>query len=358
MANRYAVKSGNWSDTTVWDGGTLPGAGDVVRPNTYTVTIDQDITVGTLRNDASSPAVASGSFVISTNRVVNAEIVGSGTTNGMVTISAAVTVTINGNITSNSSFKPFVVSAGATVTVNGNVTTTGVAVAMELTAANTSVTVNGNITSGSGSAGYGISATAANAYIAVNGNVQSGTGTSQAIYITSGGSIVVRGDITASATAAAVLVANGNATVTVDKPNAVISAVGAFAAILFTSYAGSSATIQLGSVVISTGSLGPIPLQGPTRIITGAQPIFTFKDTTSPTPATYTLSRLGSSNPAPTNVRAGTVYADNITGTLAVPSPASVAYGVPTDATTGTATLNLQTVASLVGQQIAAATSS
>lgn len=40
MANRYAVKSGNWSDPTVWDGGTLPGVDDVVRPNGFTVEID------------------------------------------------------------------------------------------------------------------------------------------------------------------------------------------------------------------------------------------------------------------------------------------------------------------------------
>jgi hypothetical protein len=62
MANRYAVQSGNWSDTATWDGGTLPVPGDVVRPNNFIVGIDQDINVAELRNDASSPAVAGGSF--------------------------------------------------------------------------------------------------------------------------------------------------------------------------------------------------------------------------------------------------------------------------------------------------------
>jgi hypothetical protein len=43
---------------------------------------------------------------------------------------------------------------------------------------------------------------------------------------------------------------------------------------------------------------------------------------------------------APADVRNGTVYADgNLTGTCAVPAAASVAFGVPVDATTGTAAL-------------------
>ena len=43
---------------------------------------------------------------------------------------------------------------------------------------------------------------------------------------------------------------------------------------------------------------------------------------------------------APADVRSGTVYADgNLTGTCAVPAAASVAFGVPVDATTGTAAL-------------------
>jgi hypothetical protein len=73
MANRYAVATGNWSDTATWDGGTLPQAGDVVRPNGFTVTIDQDVTVTELRNNAAAPAVAGGSFTLnSAGRTITA----------------------------------------------------------------------------------------------------------------------------------------------------------------------------------------------------------------------------------------------------------------------------------------------
>ena len=67
MANRYAVASGNWSNTATWNGGTLPGAADIVRPNGFAVTIDQDISVTALRNDASAPAVAGGTFILTGN---------------------------------------------------------------------------------------------------------------------------------------------------------------------------------------------------------------------------------------------------------------------------------------------------
>ena len=61
MAVRYAVATGNWSATATWDGGTLPAADDDVYTNNYVVTIDQNITVLSLRNSSNtSPAVTAG----------------------------------------------------------------------------------------------------------------------------------------------------------------------------------------------------------------------------------------------------------------------------------------------------------
>lgn len=53
MATRFAVASGNWSNTAIWDGGILPASTDDVYTNNYTVTLDQDITIASLRNTAS-----------------------------------------------------------------------------------------------------------------------------------------------------------------------------------------------------------------------------------------------------------------------------------------------------------------
>jgi hypothetical protein len=54
MAVRFAVKSGNYSDPTVWDNGALPLSDDNVYPNGFTVTIDQNVTVANLVNLPSS----------------------------------------------------------------------------------------------------------------------------------------------------------------------------------------------------------------------------------------------------------------------------------------------------------------
>jgi len=54
MATKFAVATGVWSNTTTWNDGTLPLSNDIIFANGFTVTLDQDITVGSLRNTASN----------------------------------------------------------------------------------------------------------------------------------------------------------------------------------------------------------------------------------------------------------------------------------------------------------------
>jgi hypothetical protein len=54
MALRTVVATGNWSNPAIWNGGVLPGPGDTVASNNFTVTIDQNINVGSLTNAAQS----------------------------------------------------------------------------------------------------------------------------------------------------------------------------------------------------------------------------------------------------------------------------------------------------------------
>jgi hypothetical protein len=71
MANRYAIANGNWSNSAIWNGGLgLPTTADDVYPNNFTVTVDQNITVLSLRNGAASPIVAGGTFALANGIIV------------------------------------------------------------------------------------------------------------------------------------------------------------------------------------------------------------------------------------------------------------------------------------------------
>ena len=50
MANVWAIKSGDWSDTTVWNTGALPTSADDVYANNFNVNVNQNINVTSLRN--------------------------------------------------------------------------------------------------------------------------------------------------------------------------------------------------------------------------------------------------------------------------------------------------------------------
>lgn len=57
MATRFAIASGNWSSAAIWDNGAVPVAGDDVYANGFTVTLDTNASVRTLRNDISNVIV-------------------------------------------------------------------------------------------------------------------------------------------------------------------------------------------------------------------------------------------------------------------------------------------------------------
>lgn len=56
MAVRFAVANGNWNTGATWDNGSVPVAGDTVYSNGFTVTVDTDINIESLRN-SSQPVV-------------------------------------------------------------------------------------------------------------------------------------------------------------------------------------------------------------------------------------------------------------------------------------------------------------
>lgn len=229
MAERYAVATGNWSALATWDGGaSLPGVGDTVHANGYTVTIDQDITVGSVRTDAGATAVAGGGFTLN-DHTVNADIVagttqclsyeGTGTAviNGDVTGGASLTaygcrnnqtgtLTISGDVAGGSASSTIgcYTRITGTTTINGNVTAGSGNSAHGLYNNGTgTVTINGNVTGGSGSAAYGVYNNNSGGTITITGDVTAGT-QARGAYNHSTGNILISGNITAVGSVAAV----------------------------------------------------------------------------------------------------------------------------------------------------------
>lgn len=351
MATRWAVASGNWSNTATWDGGTLPAAGDDVHADGKTVAIDQSISVGSIRSTQRAGGTVGGGFTVAS--AVTIDLTGSqGTfpgsnsvvlcalnhTTGTVTISGALlggaisnahafSLNSTGAVSMIGTFGPQSsnTSAGAVLTIavgaSGNVTMTGPIVGASTSgqntinslSANSNISVTGDVTGGAG--GMAISSPAATTVV---GNIAAGGVT--AITVSGSGSVLCTGTITASASAAGVTVSAVTGSVTATGP------------------------------FISTANRPAVAALGPFKLSTVTTTTYwEFATGDGQTRRLYTADNVGG-NPTVGNVRQGTVYgpANELTGTLAVPSPSNVASGVPTDNTVGTATLSAADVAAVV----------
>lgn len=199
MAERYAVASGNWSALATWDGGaSLPGAGDDVYANGFLVTIDQDVTVLSLRNMAGTTAAAGGRFIVSTSRTITADLYADPLE--VVTTSGASVVVVNGNVTGGSAGNSYAIAHGSTsLQINGNVTGGSGNSAAGVYIISGNITVVGNVTGGSGSAARGIWISHTSTTATITGDVTGGShATAYGVFHDSTGTVTVTGNVTAA----------------------------------------------------------------------------------------------------------------------------------------------------------------
>jgi hypothetical protein len=381
MALRYAVATGNWSDTATWNGGTLPTSADDVYANNFTVTVDQNVTVLSLRNTAGSPAVAGGIYVLTNGVSVNAT--GTGLVNNGATLidfplaspnSATVTSTnISGAGGAPGTLNaPVRLSGTGTLTLNSNWLISNSVIA---------ITDNG-IFNLNGSGGHvsaittqpGMRISASSATLNWVGNLTF-VGTTSWAYITNNGSAItstvnMTGNLKGAETQTAPGIStNGVLNVTGTVSSAPI-AIGSAVAIS----GGAGSTITVNGIiqsnnnrVLAISSAGLLTVSGQIICVNEAYPISCTRTRLSnslPTQITFqtdviatnkTLYSAGTElgNPATTDVREGTTYADGaLTGTLIVPPSGSVALGVPVDDGVGTAMISITDMGALIASYI------
>jgi len=354
MANVAAAQNGDFSATSTWVGGVVPGPGDVAYANTRTVTISDTRTVQAIGNASASGITAGGTFSILngcnlTCTNANGVLQGATSTSCITTPSLGVgsSAILAANITGTSNLLMYLTGAGTLNTLGNYVGAGGFLVQIDAGTLNHT----GSITAGSNRC---VVMQGGTAVINVTGNVSGGSsGNSEAILLNATGCIAnVTGNATGGSGGAALAItaaAGITATLTVNGTCQSSSAAPAIGLGSHTQVTRLSGPFLLGA----SGNINPVQAASwrwaPTQIPTYME---------VPTSGGSTKRNLYTADNMPTggypvvaNVRLHTVYgpSSEFTGTLAVPSPSSVAFGVATDNTVGTAVLTAASVRSAMG---------
>ena len=389
--SRYAIANGNWSNPAIWDGGTLPLAGETVRPNNFTVTIDINTPANmTIRTNASAPAVQGGTFILNSGCVFNGDIyfdvtilnytfpalsysgIGIGQINGLlycnsvysgnrvVEFSGPGQLNINGNLTglTNSSSRLINITGVTTGTLNlfGDIITFSNTTGITSTGTQPNINVIGNVIGNPGAA-IGISVTSGISTINVTGSVIAGIGGGHGISLSTASTVNVTGNVTGSAATlttygiyclgAANVTVNGTITAQngagVYVNNAINATINANGIVTGSSlnngiYNNAGSTTFSG-LLIQNGDFAAILSQ---RLIINSTNTISSKirDNIGGFRYMYTAG-IPLGNPAESDVRDSITYgpSNELTGTLIVPDPSDVRKSVPTDNTVGTAEL-------------------
>jgi len=397
MALIVSAATGNFNAGATWVGGIVPGAADEARASTtHTITITANVTCTELSNDGTgiytlnsgvtlTANVTSKSTTVTRNCLqftaaspATASIVGNVTGGTVSSAVAAVnnstgTLSITGNVASGTASAASGASNNSTGTlsITGNVTSTGadsilngsfgtINVTGNVTGGTTInanairnsgsgvINVTGNSTAGTGSAANGISIAGGSGTLTGN-SLGGGSGTAYGVSVTTGTATII-GNCTGGSFGSG---ANLGSTGTLNVKRAVGNSYGPGNTSGLSPTVGANnaglGVIQIEELEFGTNGMSPISGTGIRlkKVSTNAA-VFNYVDAGSA--KTLIDATQNAAMPAATNVRNGVSYASGaLTGSAYIPAAGSVAFGVPVDATTGTATLTAADVRAAIG---------
>jgi hypothetical protein len=382
MAIKWPLANGVWSNAANWNDGTLPDVGDDVHADGKTVTIDQDVTVLSIRNDQRSGGTANGGFNFATTLTtynITANLFSFNAT--LITLNQTGRIyNFTGNVESlfgTSASVNTILTTSATNTINiiGNINIVGggtLRKAIFINQLGIVLNVTGNISSGDNNSSAAIYAieSASNAIINITGNItvngnQRAVLTSNhiSIILNSASNLLITGNVNSN------LISNAGICLLVNSPNNFITINGIVTAKnSFDAIAGSIIinsfpnTLRIDKIVGSNNgsgvavynlirtdvivkefeisSIGTVPAIG--KIIVDDN-TFAFKAINESNQTVIYSDNVLDFIPTEPNVRKNTTYYDGLkVGTLEVPDPSNVRKGVPTDNTVGTADLTAE----------------
>ena len=325
MATITATKSGNWSDTTVWDLGRAPVDGDLVQAVSYVIDFDVDINQpSTVLNATSGYFRYNGGAT--RNVTANANL-GTHSTAGLIQNSAVGTLNFYGIVVGGSGSNAY----GAINNAAGTITVT-------------------TATGGSGIGAYGVFNSAAGTMTVTTATGGSGGSTHGAMN-SAAGTMTVTTATGGSGGNANGAVNNAAGTMTVDL--AVGNDYGPGGTHPY-SVPGVAANNTVGQITrvkrVRFGAHGQSPIVGAVQMVVDASNEGVFVTNYSGGTRTLTPSGASAQFPATSDVRSGVSYdnGDKI-GACAVPAASNVAVGIAVGNTTGTAVLTVDGVRTAVG---------
>lgn len=374
MPLRFAINSGSWSNPSIWSGSLIPTSSDDVYANGYTVMIDQNVVVASLRNTAGGSAIAGGNYLLADNASITTALVASPnpsttllgyTGSGVASIVLTspyygATGYVNGNtalfynngsgslnftgdiyVGAWNNFYIFSIGGPGTLNFTGNLGLNASSPEFRtrfIAASNINSTINfvGSITAQPGfniPYSYSLFGDSAAGRVNITGTLTSGG--MSILNNANSGILSIVGPITARDTA-------GGVTNNLTTANTVVRT--------------STNAINLFTGPFICAEHGTVPYY---LIRLHLQPVlnnyFQFRDSStggvvSPG-ATGSIANLVSADtvisdqPIPANVRAGVSYGSGAyVGTMAVPNPANVRLGIQVDNTTGSAVLAVEDI--------------
>ena len=325
MATITATKSGNWSDTTVWDLGRAPVDGDLVQAVSYVIDFDVDINQpSTVLNATSGYFRYNGGAT--RNVTANANL-GTHSTAGLIQNSAVGTLNFYGIVVGGSGSNAY----GAINNAAGTITVT-------------------TATGGSGNNAYGAINNAAGTMTVTTATGGSGSG-AYGVFNSAAGTITVTTATGGSGSYAYGAINNAAGTMTVDL--AVGNDYGPGGTHPYPA-PGVSANNTVGQITqvkrVRFGAHGQSPIMGAVQMVVDASNEGVFVTNYSGGTRTLTPSGASAQFPATSDVRSGVSYdnGDKI-GACAVPAASNVAVGIAVGNTTGTAVLTVAGVRTAVG---------
>ena len=357
MALITSAATGNFSAGATWTGGVVPGVGDEARASTdHTVTIDVDTTCDEVSN------AGTGLFVLADGVTLTANVTSKSTTTNrnVVQFTAAspavgfIVGDITGATVSGTTGAVNNASSG-TLTITGNVTGGSATNAFGcFNASSGTLTITGNVTGGSGSVANGAQ-NATGGLLAITGNVTGGSAASTfGARNNSTGTITISGIATGGTVASASGILNlSTGSVNLTRAKGTAYGPGNTSGLAAAVGAQNSGLGVIEIQELEYGQYGMSPTSGTgirLKKVSTNQAIFNYVDAGA---AKTLVDATQGEMPAVTDVRTGVSYASGaLTGTCAVPAASSVGFGVPVDATTGTAVLTPQAVANAVWNEV------